>query len=120
MLEHSYFDGLEEKPMYVVLNGAEGALTEKPLVVDQASCALLCMHLAGHFLQAAALQRTSCKAAALHRTSASSSISSHFLQAPALHHTCCKQQHCIAVLQAAALHLPACRQQHCIMRLRAH
>jgi hypothetical protein len=38
LLEHSYFEGLEEKPMYVVLNGAEGALTEKPLVVDQASC----------------------------------------------------------------------------------
>jgi copper-containing nitrite reductase len=35
LLEHNYFDGLSEKPMYVVFNGAEGALTEKPLMVDQ-------------------------------------------------------------------------------------
>lgn len=37
LLEHNYFDGLSEKPMYVVFNGAEGALTEKPLMVDQVS-----------------------------------------------------------------------------------
>lgn len=36
-LEHAYSDGMDENfsPMYVVYNGAVGALTEKPLIVDQ-------------------------------------------------------------------------------------
>ncbi|WIA09644.1 hypothetical protein OEZ85_009032 [Tetradesmus obliquus] len=36
-LEHAYSDGMDENfsPMFVVYNGAVGALTEKPLIVDQ-------------------------------------------------------------------------------------
>ncbi|GLC52417.1 hypothetical protein PLESTB_000627000 [Pleodorina starrii] len=36
LLDHSYFQGLAEAPMYVVLNGAQGQLTEvAPLLADQ-------------------------------------------------------------------------------------